>query len=623
MADKVTVASQLQTLSTTKENFRTNLNSLYQKSKNNSSLSIVDHEDDLDFSEWPSLLDTGLLKTTTLTAIPNSTNSPQIIYAGDSNSSGFYCVSVAPMQAGSYSSSVSNAVTGILTSSTNTGFSVTSTGTATINTNGYLSTGNKTSNATTYIQAASVLQSGSAAASLPTAIIGNDNIVLSGNILTTQPATGYYAALNATAPATTLTPTSTVVKGYLDLSTQITGSVSTTATSKEFFIPIQSAALSKSGKTVSVSTEGYAKNLSLNVDSGTATAVTPSISLNGLKITATAPAPTISSGWITSSESNSGTSGTSTISNLTIDGNISLTYSSGTVTASNLNASLIREGYTILGVTGTLSVDDFLGEDEINANVSAGYLLSGYYAYNESGNSVNGTMVNYSNSTLTTSNPSFTSGNVLEVTLDSTGYILGSNTKANITVPNASTISLNITDKASTNLTVGTLSSGYYPFSTSLTGTLTAGTPGYFSSGSYTDSSVIVGRLPDATYSTSLTGTETISLNPTLIRTSTAASGATNVGNSSATTTAPASGYFISMQSENKIGTTTVSSSANINSDGYIVTKSLGTNSKTITATAYPSSIYYIPLTAGVGTVSITDDDSLSFNNIFSTSSPT
>lgn len=71
----------------------------------------------------------------------------------------------------------------------------------------------------------------------------------------------------------------------------------------------------------------------------------------------------------------------------------------------------------------------------------------------------------------------------------------------------AATPSLAITDKASTNLTVGTLASGYYPFTTSLTGKMTFGTAGWIATtgASATDSSVTVGRLPAAVGSITMT----------------------------------------------------------------------------------------------------------------------
>lgn len=69
-----------------------------------------------------------------------------------------------------------------------------------------------------------------------------------------------------------------------------------------------------------------------------------------------------------------------------------------------------------------------------------------------------------------------------------------------ITVRDAAGLSLNIADKASTNITVGSESGGYYPLSAGLTGTITATTPGWFASTSLTDSTVTVGRIAKASF---------------------------------------------------------------------------------------------------------------------------
>ena len=69
-----------------------------------------------------------------------------------------------------------------------------------------------------------------------------------------------------------------------------------------------------------------------------------------------------------------------------------------------------------------------------------------------------------------------------------------------ITVRDASGLALNITDKASTNITVGAESGGYYPLSAGLTGSITASTPGWFTSTSLTDSTVTVGRIAKASF---------------------------------------------------------------------------------------------------------------------------
>lgn len=61
----------------------------------------------------------------------------------------------------------------------------------------------------------------------------------------------------------------------------------------------------------------------------------------------------------------------------------------------------------------------------------------------------------------------------------------------------ASNFSLVATDNTGT-VSVGTLASGYYPLTNSITASLNAGTPGWFSSGSANDSSVQVGKMAAA-----------------------------------------------------------------------------------------------------------------------------
>lgn len=80
-----------------------------------------------------------------------------------------------------------------------------------------------------------------------------------------------------------------------------------------------------------------------------------------------------------------------------------------------------------------------------------------------------------------------------------TGGWFAKNATSSASVNDASGFSLSITDKPTTNITVGAISNGYYPLSASLTGTFSASTPGWFSSGSATDSSVVVGRVAAAT----------------------------------------------------------------------------------------------------------------------------
>lgn len=69
---------------------------------------------------------------------------------------------------------------------------------------------------------------------------------------------------------------------------------------------------------------------------------------------------------------------------------------------------------------------------------------------------------------------------------------------ASANVRAASNFSLSATDNTGV-VTVGSLASGYYPLTNSITASLSAGTPGWFSSGSANDSSVQVGKIAAAT----------------------------------------------------------------------------------------------------------------------------
>lgn len=78
---------------------------------------------------------------------------------------------------------------------------------------------------------------------------------------------------------------------------------------------------------------------------------------------------------------------------------------------------------------------------------------------------------------------------------------LDKNISIKSTIPSAQNPALTITDKSSTNITIGTVSQGYYPLSAALTGTLTVGTPGWITTSglSAQDESVIVGRIAQST----------------------------------------------------------------------------------------------------------------------------
>ena len=127
-------------------------------------------------------------------------------------------------------------------------------------------------------------------------------------------------------------------------------------------------------------------------------------------------------------------------------------------------------------------------------------------------------------------------------------------------------------------------------------------------------------KLTLASAAATITASKTAT-NPTIARTNTSATGATNVGSSSATTTAPSSGYFIATQAT--APATTLDITKTVNTPGY-----LGADtqiSASAATTAKSGSIYYIPITTGVAaanasaasiTIETTDDSSKAGVNV-------
>lgn len=128
-----------------------------------------------------------------------------------------------------------------------------------------------------YIPAASVSVTASKAATAPTATkitSGTGNVIGFNNIVQAAPTSGYFVGFIAGAPATTLTPTKTLTTaGYISSNTQITASASTTASSKEFYIPITTGVASADASSAAVS---------LNTSDGSANGYNISASVNTL-----------------------------------------------------------------------------------------------------------------------------------------------------------------------------------------------------------------------------------------------------------------------------------------------------------------------------------------------------
>lgn len=89
---------------------------------------------------------------------------------------------------------------------------------------------------------------------------------------------------------------------------------------------------------------------------------------------------------------------------------------------------------------------------------------------------------------------------------------------------------------------------------------------------------------------------------PVIERTTTTATGAVNVGDAAATTSAPTSGYFVSVKSNANTGY--ISATPKVTAAGYGTTSYYGATGATATVGASASDITYIPIKSGSATIS-------------------
>ena len=134
----------------------------------------------------------------------------------------------------------------------------------------------------------------------------------------------------------------------------------------------------------------------------------------------------------------------------------------------------------------------------------------------------------------------------------------------------------------------------------SISGTATAsvGTAGYVSSGatgSTSGTASVSAHIAKIAGSTEITGAST--RKPTIARTTTTAAGATNVGTGDATTTAPSSGYFVSVKSNANTGTLTATPT--VSSAGYGNAEQHGIEAATKTVGASASDVTYVQVPGG------------------------
>lgn len=276
--------------------------------------------------------------------------------------------------------------------------------------------------------------------------------------------------------------------------------------------------------------------ISITAKTGTAgTPVATKGTVSGNKVTVT-PKVTNVEGWI-SSGTISGTgvtvtaselvSGTKTISangtgidvtnyasvnvsvptGITPTGTITITQKTGTNVTNYASANVQEGSATASATKGTVSGNKVSVTPKVTK--SAGWIDAG---------TVSGTAVEVTAAELVSGSKSISSNSAsIDVTnyqyvdvavptgITPTGTItLTQQTGTNVTnyasanVRAAGNFSLSATDNTGV-VTVGSLASGYYPLTNSITASLSAGTPGWFSSGSANDSSVQVGKMAAAT----------------------------------------------------------------------------------------------------------------------------
>ncbi len=229
---------------------------------------------------------------------------------------------------------------------------------------------------------------------------------------------------------------------------------------------------------------------------------------------------------------------------------------------------------------------------------------------------------------------------------------LDKNISIKSTIPAASGPALAITDQGSTDVGIGTVSGGYYPLTTSLTGKLTVGNAGWITTDGFsaTDNTVTVGRIAQstlkngttaissgATITPSVTDTQTINISagyntartvkiapmssgtaaaanvtisgtatkPTLTNTSSAISGKTQVNVSGITesTTDIDTDYYVALTAN--APATTPTFTKNITTAGYLGPAGTATNTQIATGGSISAKdqLYFAEITSGKATV--------------------
>lgn len=458
------------------------------------------------------------------------------------------------------------------------------------------------------------------------------DLEVSGDTVTVP--SGYYgaevsatvAAGSATTPATTITANPTLT---LDPDT---GVVSGAVSKNESVAPDVEAGYVTSGTAGTVSVSG----------SGTLNLDTTSVSYGDTTVsgtTATRGEATWNRGWIQSGKIDAAAFGNAPASGKTATDYVDISSTTAAPVLTTDGYLYINKGYT-----DNLKISlAKLVPDGASANLAAGHILSGYSAYDNDGKLVAGTILTKSSENVTNSDNVVTVAagyypddvthtvgtakaaasygvSSSDQTIASGQYLTGAQTIKAVAIDGISAenvkhgVGVKVGDADDDDAIIGV--TGTFTGASTVSSGQTAATAGQILSGysAWVDGAEVKGNIAKIVGSTTITGDST--MKPAIGRTDTSASGATNVGTGSASTSAPSSGYFVSVQSQANTGTLTAT--PGVTTAGYGTTANHGIEGNTATVGALASDVTYITVASGSATTpttTITATPTFSFNS--------
>lgn len=461
---------------------------------------------------------------------------------------------------------------------------------------------------------------------------------------------GYYnGSTYDTSDKIDITSQTSLTSGYYKITASGYGAVSRADIKKQittagFFTQDSNAVTQIAGTSINSNTgttEYYIKKSTI-----TATSVAPSTSAQTVTISSGyyPTDRTVSVGAMTTTTR---TKGAGSITLTAGNGNVTLSRNTGD-SASSSNTSLdLKDSTPSSGVYYTLVATGkgtVSGIGKGSVSTGTGWITAGSTESNEASDSLESNtatvnkyiMKSVHGTAVSGSTPTVPSG-ALGIEIQPKGYVLipaGYNPQDRYIYANvadasgesraASGFSLSISSASgSSDVSVGTLSDGKYPIvanNLSITGTLSAGTSGWFSSGSATDNdtdNITVGKMAAAVIAASATGASAITTvapgNVTIAGNTQAVTDKTRLALTPTTSTSNINQYYVAIKATaaaNSTGTTSsISGTANatVTTAGYAPTTLTGTGSVTGTATAKTSakdsSVYYIPITSCEGSI--------------------